>query len=651
MGKELKKQLLLKALLLGGCLFSLFTCLPAFGQPLRESIIVEGKYEPEVIPAERLNVFPTVPEMQVYVDELDYAPLTGAVDFRPLLYTQPATWSGKRFEFDTIPGYLTLGIGSWLNTTLSAGYNIRFNSDFRGGIRLQHNSTSLWQPRPMDIKADGKQFRYDEAVGIYGSWTAKEKGFLNFAIDYCPGFFNYYGVVDPFRQPSLFSSPFSSGAADLYETENSQPRQPHQTLNDLRIGVEWLSALNRAKSGRFNAGLSMRYFAYRTLPLPEFYSGQPVKGNRETDLQLDLTGVLAWGNGELGLDARLNTLFYSGPDELFSYITETGGLHLRHTLGKPDNYGNLALHPRFSWKPYGVEVSLGAAIDLTARAGLPGNRYPFFHIAPEIRTGFRIKKVSLRLDVTGGSTLNTLAYLHQFDYYGMPALTTTRPSYTPLDALFSMDFGHFSGFSFGMGLRFKVTRDVPLGGWYQSWLSYGWQPMPALETVAPEGMAYSLADKGMDIHGLRVEGHAEYSLDTRLQIEARAAWQPQKGKIGFFDGFDRPRVTADFAVRCSPVKPLTIGIEYNYRGVRKIFGRTLTSPLTWGGMIGDDPDGEIVGMRLPDLTMLGIEARWKFSGLFDVWLRGQNLLNRHDAILPMQPMQGISFLAGFDWKF
>ena len=130
-----------------------------------------------------------------------------------------------------------------------------------------------------------------------------------------------------------------------------------------------------------------------------------------------------------------------------------------------------------------------------------------------VKFALQTGQVGLFLNILGGSRLNTLASLHQYDYYMMPALTSTTPTYTPLDASLGVNLGPFSGFSLGIEARYRVSKNVPLGGWYQAWLDYGSASMPGMdktETSAKGNVLYSLDSDGINLHGGSIAAKIAY---------------------------------------------------------------------------------------------------------------------------------------------
>lgn len=613
--------------------------MPAAAQ-LHESINVEGKYVPDIIRIDRVNTFPKAFWQTLDTRPLGYEQGGVATSFLPSLLTMPATgWRASR-TISSNPGYLELGAGSWLNTDLSAGYRFIDNSTTLFGARLQFNSTSLWKPNLTPPTENVKQERYDGAFGLYASHVVKGYGRLDASLDYHAGYFNYYGYTGT-KRFSFTNDVLPDGSIDA----------PTQTINDLAIRVDWRPLLTPSATLDYHATARLRHFGYRALPLPSERNAETVKGSRETNLGLAGGVRLPWENGSsIGLDANIDMVFLSGEKKV-----ETGnpvpGIS-PDCLPNPGDYAMLTLTPYYRFTRGLLDIRLGADIDLSFNAGPEGSRYSFLHVAPDVRFALQTGQVGLYLNALGGSELNTLARLHELDYYSMPAAICTRPSYTPLDAAFGVNLGPFSGFSLGIEGRFRSTKKVPLGGWYQAWLNCGHHPIDGIEPAMPSDaeMLYSLDTDGLDMHGVSLAAIMKYQHGNIFSISAEATVQPQDGKKGYFNGYDRPKYTAALKTSFKPVDPLRVSLGFDYRGDRKIYTRSYR-PLGSGDAIIDGDNTTLHSLPLPDLSLLNISATWSFTPDFSVWLQADNLLNRHDEILPMLPTQGTVVLAGLKWLF
>lgn len=607
--------------------------MPAAAQ-LHEQISVEGKYVPDVIRIDRINTFPKALKLTLASEPIGYEQGGVAAAFNPSLLMMPATgWKADRYVSSS-RGYLELGAGSWLNSTLSAGYRFIDNSTTLFGVRLQHNSTSLWKPAISERTADVKQERYDESIGLYASHVVKDYGRLDAAIDYHAGYFNYYGF------------------AGYAGSEAGSDKAPTQTINDFAMRLDWRSLISPSATLSYHASARVRHFAYRALPLPQLPAAGATmpKGSRETEAALSGGLRMPWESGSsIGLDANLRVVLLSGGNDTAEGMRLPGsGI----TLPKVDNYGMLTLTPYYRFNKGLLDIRLGADVDLAFNAGPDGSRYSFFHIAPDVKFALQTGQVGLYLNALGGSELNTLAYLHELDYYGVPAAISSRPSFTPLDAQVGVNMGPFSGFSAGIEARYSSTKNVPLGGWYQSWLNSMTFTPVGLQPAVAQGseLLYSFDPDGINLHGASVAARLSYDHGETFSISAEGTLQPQDGEKGYFNGYDRPKVTAAIKASVKPIEPLRISAGYDFRGKRAIYTRSFAE-LGQGGTLIDGDNTTLHSLPLPDITLLNIAASWSFSHDMSVWIQADNLLNRHDEYFPMLPTQGLTVAGGFRIQF
>lgn len=595
-----------------------------YGQNLHESVNVEGVYRIEVVQPERINVFPRHEEVSIERTDLNFDTEGVPAQFSPT--SLPLSITGWRTAREVSPrGYARLSMGSWLNSSLSAGYEVIRRPDTRLDVSLQHNSTSLWRPDLSEATHDIRRFRYDESIGGRFARSFSGKGLLEASLDYHLGYFNYYSYL-PHAVTDI------PGSQIKYKA-------PTQTLNDLSGMVGWSNPADRPL--QWNVGLRARYFGYRSLYLPGTDGNelQACSGERETRLDL-LAGLSkSWkGVSQLGLNARLSAMLYPGHEHaIHNYI------HLPHL----SSYGMLSLRPYYRFSKYNFIFNAGMDIDLTLNADgdTPDSHYSFFHIAPDIRIDWRKDKVGFWLKLLGGSELQTLASGASFNYYRLPTLPTTEPIYTPIDASLGLEFGKWKGISAGIGIAYRVAKHVPLDGWYMAILNYGASPIPGLPSDA-QFPTYGTGYQGIDLHGFRLNVHAAYEYKDIVKASANLDYQPQHGTRGWWNGLDRPRWVLDANVDIRPIKPLHIGVGYEYRGVRSVY--TAYSPRNASPVV--EHATCLASYRLPDLCNLKASASYDITKRLNIGIRAYNLLNHHIYALPCLPTEGIDIQGVISYK-
>lgn len=584
-----------------------------------QTINVEGKYVPEYIDHEPMGIFPVPLRLTVADAGLEYDTRGVTVAFRPDAIPIEATgWRTER-SCTGRRGYVGLGLGSWLNASAEAGYRFLDSSQGVAGIRLGHTSTSLWKPALQGAPQNARQWRYDERLGAYYSGhPGDSRGMLEGDINVHLGWFDYYGYAPVTRY---------ARAGDV--------GMPEQSLTDISARIGWNSPTDGTVRWNINAGY--RYFGFGKSYLPDGRTGY-LRENGEGENRMTLGARLAYAFGSgsvVDLCLEGNAFLFSGGKENF--------------LPLPSNYGNITLTPAYTWQSKSFRLRAGAHLDFTCNGRYgqfaashsedsdgfsSGSRFSTFHVSPDVSIDYTSGPLALYLHLTGGIGLTTLAGNYERDYYTSPFLPATAPVYTPVDGRLGLRIGPVAGFEIGLEAGCKVSRNVPLGGFYTLTLNDA--------ALYSGGYLSGGLQRGFytNLSGWSAGAHLGYEASPWFSIKADAAYQPQNSRTGYFNGYDRPRWIAGIHAESNPWERLTLEIGYDYRGVRRVYLPVEAA----GGVVTKD-------MSLPDLTMLNASIGYGITEDFRIWVRGDNLLNRHDVILPSLPSQGLAITAGFSLQF
>ena len=89
---------------------------PAAVAQFDQTINVEGKYLPEVIQRDRISLFPAREKLSVAFSPLEFSTSGVNASFAPQGIPMPATgWNTSR-RFSSLPGYVSLSMGAWLES-------------------------------------------------------------------------------------------------------------------------------------------------------------------------------------------------------------------------------------------------------------------------------------------------------------------------------------------------------------------------------------------------------------------------------------------------------------------------------------------------------------------------------------------------------
>lgn len=582
---------------------------PAAAQELHGDVTVNAGFLPTLRSHQKVSPLPVVPGLSLPEVSLTLEDKGVPTLLSPAYAPMRAHGWNTTKQFSHYRGYLELEGGSYLDFNGSAGYRLLETDKATLGVWLQHLSSTGFKP---DSDVEGEKAhaakRFDETLGIYGSYNLQRRYVADFDLTYHLGYFNYY------------STHYPSGG-------NATP--PTQTLNDLklRVGIGTLNEVTDREGFAWRADLSDRYFGYR-----RFYSAATdFSPARENNLQLN--GLAAYGFSQemkvqLGLTA--NYIGYTDAKNAPEPLEIANALYDPSLSG----YGHLALAPSFRYHTGNFSARLGLRMDITSTVGkesqsLVGHPDGFgkFHAAPDIALGYRNGRFGIRLSATGGVELRTLAGASDLFYYGSPQLLTTLPLYSPLNASLTLDFGSFSGLSAHVGLAYKITDNTTPDLLYPAFLSgqMSWKG-PRLYTL--------------NVKGFSINAGAEYSYSDFVTVKGSVAYQPQSGATGFFNGADRPRWLIDLDADVNPWSTLHITAGYQYRGVRQIWYRT-SNPYPV------DLDYLTQSVRLNDVTDLHIGAFYTFAQRYTLRLSASNLLGTNYLLAPGMPAEGVRVMGGF----
>lgn len=499
----------------------------AWAQSITESVTVEGKYTPDILPADRLALLPNTVTLIAPESNMTYDRKGVMADFAPDALNLPATgWRAKKV-FDVSKGYIDFTLGSWLNSSLSAGYNAIDTQDTRLNFYLQHNSTSLWQAWQADpadnTPASDRRFRYDETIGARLQHKVADAGTLHAGVKYHLGYFNYFTAVSQSREEDRYKA-------------------PTQTVNDLGANIRWAASPSERLS--YNVEADVRHFAYRAAYNVAYLDSRTFvkeKGQRETLLN-------AGGNAEYSLSEKSSinaALFYSG---------------VINAIG--NNVNRLRFTPGYELKERKSTLHLGVDLAVTA------DGKSRFRIAPDIWFSTRSGIMAFSAKIGGGTHLRTLAWMHMMDYYSDPLAGCTKAAYSPLDVNLALQLNPGGKWTFGVDGSWRTTFDESFGGLYAALLN---GCIPPTESPVTYGR----------IRGFSIAVNAGYEFNRYLGLAGKIAWQPQDGEKGFLNGFDRPAVTADFSAKSRPIDKLSLSLDYRLRAKRQLgLGRFSRLDLT-----------------------------------------------------------------------
>ena len=291
--------------------------------------------------------------------------------------------------------------------------------------------------------------------------------------------------------------------------------------------------------------------------------------------------------------------------ELYGDIVNTGHTRQAEATEAWLNHasiGYFGLRPSYYLKYNGLSANIGLKVEM----GINDDPKP--HVAPDINLQWvATPQFGAWLRATGGEWLNTFDRMREITNYQLfnQGLRRSHIDYM-IEA--GLDFGPFTGFSAGV-----------FGGYAKAG---NWMMM---QVGLPFFQAY-------DIKGYQAGIRLAYDWNW-LHAEARGAIAPGKITDAWILNRDRAKYVIDFHAEARPIKPLTVGLDYQLRLDRNCFM------------------GVVREFSLGDVNLLSVHAAYDINSRFSVFARGENLLSRRYLYLPYQASQKATGLVGLNVKF
>lgn len=587
---------------------------------LNGSVSVEGEYEPLFIETERLNAFPRNYRFELPPANISYETMGVVTDFRPSLLTMGVTGRRADLTGKKPRGYIDFRLGSYLNSRLDAGCYILSDSLNTLLADVKFQSSTLWRTHdvPASFTAAPLKRLYDGEIGLSYTRLTGSEGRLQAGLSYRGAYSNYYGTALP---KALL--PAGTDCIDI----------PTQTLNEANVSFKYLSSASRLRGwhaeAEFNLMAYRRLYTPKAAPLATANPFNCLPGERESQLKAGAGYAFALTSSTaLTVDVEGDFLFYPKRGEGREEIISPGRR----------NYGLITLTPAYNFE--NDLLSMRAGLDLTASYDAmgadEGKRFAAVHLAPDVSLAYNSRSgFGVELSATGGVTPATLRMREEFDRYLLPAVLSTAPVYTPVDARLRFAAGPFAGFSASATLRYAIAKNVPLGGWYQYFL--GTYP-PAADAFDSD-LYLSPRGQNADLKGFGAELSLGYAYGELVRVSFTGAYTPQNGKTGIFNGFDRPRWVMEAKAEVSPIKQLKIEVGYEYRGVRNCWFMASADPAA------------LAAFRLPDVTDLKAKVSYSILDNLSLYCQGGNLLNRRILLLPGLQSEGLIISGGLSVIF
>lgn len=547
-------------------------------ETLSKEITIETEYVPIEQKVSKLNTLPIVHKTSIPEKELKYTEWDEAVDYpRPIAKFDPYGYKTK-YQFSNSKGYFDLGAGMQLNIVGSAGYRFIENDENTLGAWVQHTSTWLGKNTSTYAMVDPlNQKINDNVVGIYYSHVFSA-GVLSTDAFYHMDNFNYFGANANALAPEL----------------------KDQFINEAGATIKWNNQVAKQKKFSYDAQLNYNYFQY------------------SKNIDINRKGIR-----ENYVNAQANA---EGAFEIFSVGINLAGDFLDYTNLVYNDHtwmGMFTALPYISYNSSRFNIKGGVIMNFSTHDG------NIMRIAPTAKIDYKLSKaISVYADVNGGKKLHTLGDMHSTCRYLAPN-TAIGSSFSPVNAEVGFNLGRFSGLYAKPYFAYGIFKDEVLPIQYYENLG---------ESQLLIASPYVKIQK-YDIKGWKAGLELGYNFNNIVDFNAEFQYSPQENDKGYITGLDRAELIANAQLKITPIKPLAVTLEYEWRGNRSYYNYIGATGNEWNTT------------TLNDINNLNLHASYQFNKTIGFFIHASNLLNKQWDEFVGIGAQKISVLGGVNLVF
>jgi hypothetical protein len=381
------------------------------------------------------------------------------------------------------------------------------------------------------------------------------------------------------------------------------------------LDAKWWSRLGNV-GYHVDAGINAFGFA-RGYQSQTFTGGNVYDAPKSGEVVYSLkAGAIGHLSHETWLGVELGGEFqhFTNGNQLSKELTAYGSYYINGLTSR--NLGLINAMPHYGFHIDNVTTCIGVKVDVPT-----GGANKSVHLAPHVTFDWNpSSQFAIYAKVDGGDQLNTLRSLYDVTYF-LPATWVYDRSFVPVTADLGINIGPFKGASLELRGGYAKAND---------WL------MPTYGTWAANanGLVAGITTfQALDIKGWHAGATLSYAYRDLVKVHASYDVAPQKYDRGYYLWRDRAKYVVGAGLEVTPIKPLSINIDYEYRAKRQTY--------TSAG----------VAERLGNVNNLSLGAAYKFNETVSVFANAENLFcHRYDILYGLQS-QGIKGLIGVAVKF
>ncbi len=592
---------------------TMLTTATALAQDLHQEIEIDRDIEPVEHEVNKLNITPAIELPPLAPVKLSLSSRAVSTTVSPLIpFLEPAAYADSLYV-TPYRGYFVGGLSPVpISLALSAGYRLVDTDRVRLSVWGQFDSQNY--KKNLYWKEESRYWRDNTlTAGADFRWSIGRKSLLKVALDYT---FDRYKEI--YRTPML-----SEWQESVIE---ANPRY-YQTINLFNAEANFSShigGLDYNTTFRFNHTGARRGASPRSLSFNDITGfGDSYPAVRQTTVDLKGTATLATAETSyLKLDLGASVLHSSAGAGVYknSDITAPVGV-----IDYGDrNRGLITITPGFLLDSDNFKASVGARVQFSVNAGR------VFDITPDVNLGWIPSSIfSIDARLTGGVETNALDRLYGICPFFNPS-TVYGFSRVPLDGLGRVTIGPFQGAYLELSAGYSMAKH---------WL------MPLFE---PFGYSSTVIYTPGKVNGWRFGAAIGYN--WRERVVARVEYMHAPGSDspdkGYYLWRDRARHQLSASLKVKMIERLSLKGEFKLRAGRRFIDRyeyvdastatTVTSTTV---------------RRLSNVACLNLGANLDCSDRLNLFIKGENLLNRTTYDIALHPDAAIAIYFGASYLF
>ena len=491
-------------------------------------------------------------------------------------------------------GYAALGYFPIYNMGVSAGYRFIDKKDMKLGAWLQYNGKSY-----DGTTRDGSELSFnDHEISLNAAYSQN---------------INRLGVLSA-NAGYTFNS-FSCPWLEDYT----------QSVNRFDFDAKWDS---RVEGLKYNVEIGYDYFGYGKDAVYDSYfdillnkyNQNPFEAVNEHSGYLNAGASLELDdNTQVALDFGAKMIHNNHLSDSY-VINSTLSKEVGYKMKQPYNHAILTLIPHYDFKYENFKARVGVQLDY--QIDIENE----FNIAPDVYLDWSATSIlSAYAHFTGGVHQNSMSSIFDVSHYFSPSMAYQN-SKLPYVIDAGVNIGPFKNATLEIFGGYARAND-----WY----------MPCVESGVHKM-------ESIDLDGWHLGVAASYNYKDIAKVRASYEAAPQSYDDGYYMWRDRAKYVVKASATVTPISPLDITLDYEYRGGRSTYENIEEiTTIGWSSFYNTIHQRKLLG----GMSNLSVGGLYRYTDQISFFARLENILNNKYDLLYDIPAQGFTGLVGATYKF